>query len=232
MTPLAALVVEEINVLRISSSVMPLAASLAGSTWTRIDGVRSPNTETCATPDTCEICFAMKTLAYSSTVISGKVSECTESKRTGTSAGLTFLYAGGGASPRGSVLAATVIAACTSCGAESILRSRSNWMTMVEAPSELCDVIWVMPAIWPNCCSSGAATEVAMVSALAPDQVVVTWMVGKSTCGSGATGRNGNETMPTNAIAAIMSVVATGRRMNGSEIFTTHSPASPRSGAR
>ena len=47
-------------------------------------------------------------------------------------------------------------------------------MTMVEAPSELCDVIWVMPAIWPNCCSRGAATEVAMVSALAPDQVVVT----------------------------------------------------------
>jgi hypothetical protein len=46
-------------------------------------------------------------------------------------------------------------------------------MTMVEAPSELCDVIWVMPAIWPNCCSKGAATDVAMVSALAPDQVVV-----------------------------------------------------------
>ncbi len=46
-------------------------------------------------------------------------------------------------------------------------------MTIVEAPSELCDVICVMPAIWPNCSSSGAATEVAMVSALAPVQVVV-----------------------------------------------------------
>ena len=42
-----------------------------------------------------------------------------------------------------------------------------------------------------------------MVSALAPVQVVVIWMVGKSTCGSGATGRNGNETMPTKANAAI-----------------------------
>ncbi len=66
-------------------------------------------------------------------------------------------------------------------------------MTIVAAPSELCDVICVMPAIWPNCCSSGAATEVAMVSALAPAQVAVIWMVGKSTCGSGATGRNGND---------------------------------------
>ena len=105
-------------------------------------------------------------------------------------------------------------------------------MTMVEAPSALCDVICVMPAIWPNCCSSGAATEVAMVSALAPAQVVVIWMVGKSTCGSGATGRNGNETMPTKANAAIISVVATGRRMNGSEMFTTHFPASPQWTAR
>ena len=46
-------------------------------------------------------------------------------------------------------------------------------MTIVEAPSELCDVICETPAIWPNCCSSGEATEVAMVSALAPVQVVV-----------------------------------------------------------
>ncbi len=94
-------------------------------------------------------------------------------------------------------------------------------MTMVVEPSELVDVICVMPAIWPNCCSSGAATEVAMVSALAPAQVVVIWMVGKSTCGSGATGRNGNDTMPTKASAAINSVVATGRRMNGSEMLTS-----------
>ncbi len=64
-------------------------------------------------------------------------------------------------------------------------------MTIVVAPRVLCDVIWVMPAICPNCRSSGAATEVAMVSALAPAKVTCTWMVGKSTCGSGATGRNG-----------------------------------------
>ena len=91
ITPLAALVVDDTSVPRMSSSVMPLEASLAGSTWTRIDGARSPNTETCATPFTCEICWARKTLANSSTVISGTVSECTDSSRTGTSAGLTFL---------------------------------------------------------------------------------------------------------------------------------------------
>ncbi len=101
---------------------------------------------------------------------------------------------------------------------------------MVAAPSELCDVICAMPAIWPNCCSRGAATDVAMVSALAPVQVVVIWMVGKSTCGSGATGRNGNETMPTKATAAINSVVATGRRMKISEKFTTR-PLGSRSSA-
>src|SRR3981081_93695 len=45
-------------------------------------------------------------------------------------------------------------------------------------------------------------------------------MVGKSTCGSGATGRSGNAAMPATATAIVNSEVATGRRMNGSEIFT------------
>ena len=41
-------------------------------------------------------------------------------------------------------------------------------MTIVVAPSALSEVIWVTPGICPNCRSSGAATEDAMVSALAP----------------------------------------------------------------
>ena len=64
-----------------------------------------------------------------------------------------------------------------------MLRLRSNWITTWVAPSVLVEVIWVTPAIWPNWRSSGAATEDAMVSALAPAKVAVTWMVGKSTCG-------------------------------------------------
>ena len=48
-----------------------------------------------------------------------------------------------------------------------------------------------MPGICANCRSSGCATEEAIVSGLAPGKVAVTWMVGKSTCGSGATGSSG-----------------------------------------
>src|SRR5262249_13833237 len=70
----------------------------------------------------------------------------------------------------------------------------------------------------------GAATEAAMVSALAPCNVALTLMVGKSTCGKGATGRNGYATRPTKPIAAIRSDVATGRRTKGSEMFTAGDP--------
>ena len=105
-----------------------------------------------------------------------------------------------------------------------MLRLRSNWITISIAPSALSEVSWVMPEICENCRSSGAATDAAMVSALAPGSVACTWMVGKSTCGSDATGRNGKAAMPTNATAAISSEVATGRWMNGSERFTAPSP--------
>ena len=56
---------------------------------------------------------------------------------------------------------------------------------------ELDDVITVSAGIWPNCRSSGAVTSAAVTSALEPGSCVVTWMVGKSTCGSGATGSLG-----------------------------------------
>ena len=105
-------------------------------------------------------------------------------------------------------------------------------MTIVVAPSALNEVSWLTPGICANCRSSGAATDEAMVSALAPWKLAVTWMVGKSTCGNGATGRNGKETRPTKASAVISSVVATGRRMNGSEMFTSCSlPPPPAGGA-
>jgi hypothetical protein len=125
-------------------------------------------------------------------------------------------------------LLAAVIAACTSCAAASMLRLRSNWITTCDTPSALSDVSWVTPAIWPNWRSSGAATVEAMVSALPPARVAVTWMVGKSTCGSGATGRNGNALIPVTASAAMISEVATGRRMNGSDRLIRHRPAAER----
>ncbi|MFK4603766.1 hypothetical protein ABIF57_003218 [Bradyrhizobium diazoefficiens] len=48
-----------------------------------------------------------------------------------------------------------------------------------------------MPGIWANWRSSGCATDEAMVSGLPPGRLAVIWMVGKSTCGSGATGSRG-----------------------------------------
>jgi hypothetical protein len=58
-----------------------------------------------------------------------------------------------------------------------------------------------------------------MVSALAPASTAFTWMVGKSTCGSGETGKMRKATAPARAMAAVSSVVAMGRRMKGSQIF-------------
>ena len=55
-------------------------------------------------------------------------------------------------------------------------------------PRVLDEVIESTPAMVENCFSSGVATAEAMVSGLAPGRVADTWMVGKSTLGSAATG--------------------------------------------
>src|ERR1700720_1647625 len=83
--------------------------------------------------------------------------------------------------------------------------------------SWLVEVISVMPAIRPNWRSSGVATEEAMISGLAPGNEAATEMVGKSTCGSGETGRKLKATAPASATATVNKVVATGRRMNGDD---------------
>ena len=46
--------------------------------------------------------------------------------------------------------------------------SRPNRKVMTEAPAELCDIIWLRLAIWPNCRSSGAVTAEVITSGLAP----------------------------------------------------------------
>ena len=88
----------------------------------------------------------------------------------------------------GSVPAEELIAACTSCAALSMLRSRLNCSVIWLVPSELTEFMSVSPWIWPNCRSSEAVISVATVSGLAPGNWVVTWMVGKSTVGSAETG--------------------------------------------
>src|SRR5580692_4745138 len=91
-------------------------------------------------------------------------------------------------------------------------------------PSVLAEVISVTPAMCPNCRSSGVATDDAMIEALPPGKPALTDIVGKSTSGSGDTGNTLNAIIPERAIATVSNVVATGLRMNGSEIFT---PAPP-----
>ena len=67
-------------------------------------------------------------------------------------------------------------------------RLRSNCSVIWLIPNELDEVIDCSDGICPNWRSSGAVTSDAMVSGLAPGSWVVTWMVGKSTCGSEETG--------------------------------------------
>src|SRR5947209_17723482 len=103
------------------------------------------------------------------------------------SAGLVLWYVGGNIS-LGSDPEAAAIAAWTSCAALVMSRLRSNCMVIDVRPDELVDVIWVTPDTAERVVSSGVATVVAIVSALAPGKLAETWMVGKSTCGNEATG--------------------------------------------
>ena len=84
--------------------------------------------------------------------------------------------------------AAALIAACTSCAAESRLRLRSNRRVISLVPSALDEVIDASPGICPSWRSSDAVIRVATVRGLAPGNWVVTSMVGKSTSGSAETG--------------------------------------------
>ena len=46
--------------------------------------------------------------------------------------------------------------------------SRPNRKVMTDEPAELCDIIWLRLAIWPNCRSKGAVTAEVITSGLAP----------------------------------------------------------------
>src|SRR4029077_15736599 len=70
------------------------------------------------------------------------------------------------------------MAACVSSAAASMLRLRSNSSVTWVRPSVLSEVIDVTPAMVENCRSSGAATDTAMVSGLAPGCCTETVMGG------------------------------------------------------
>src|ERR1043166_2392823 len=94
---------------------------------------------------------------------------------------------------------------------------------MRDEPTLLDDVISVTSAMTPRCRSSGVATVVAIVSGLAPGICANTEIVGKSICGSGATGNLKNANRPASARPIVNSVVATGRSINGLDRLTSGS---------
>src|ERR1035441_754366 len=111
-------------------------------------------------------------------------------------------------------------------------RLRSNWRVIEVLPSELDEVISVMPAMWLNWRSKGVAIAEAAISGLAPGKLAETEIVGKSTCGKGETGRTLKAMAPTRTMPTVSSVVATGRRIKRAEIFMEPPPVAARHPSR
>src|SRR6267142_4350341 len=181
-----------------------------------------PSTSTWATPLTMEMRCARIVWANSSTIDSGNVSEVRAKSMMELFAGLTFRYDGGLVMVGGRSRAVRAIIACTSCAAASTFLLKVNCRVICVRPRVLVELIESRPAIVEKFFSSGVATEEAMVSALAPDKLALTVMVGKSTVGRSLTGSDLYPSAPKITIPSITSVVATGRRMKRPEIFMTH----------
>src|SRR5271154_607131 len=147
------------------------------------------------------------------------LSEVIDMIKIGASAGFTLRYQGLPGRYDGNWLRAALMAACTSRAAASMFRLRSNCRTIPVEPNWLTEVIWLMPAIRPNCRSSGVATAEAMVSGLAPGRLADTWITGNSTWGRAATGRKLNASTPDISSAKVNSDVPIGRLIKGAEIL-------------
>ena len=163
--------------------------------------------------------------AYSFTVVIGKVSDCTARTKMELSAGLVLRKRGGLGRLAGNWPLAALMADCTSRAAPSMARFSSNWSVICVEPRALVEVICDSPGISENCRSSGCATLEAMVSGLAPGRAAETWMVGKSTCGSGATGNSGQAARPIRKMASASSEVPIGRLMKAAEKLIGRSSA-------
>ncbi len=106
----------------------------------------------------------------------------------GASAGSTSRIVGWDGRLLGNCALAALMAASTCWKSEVMLWPSSNCRVMLVAPSELTEVIWLIPGMSENWRSSGVATLDAMVSGLAPGSAALIWTVGKSTSGRDETG--------------------------------------------
>src|SRR5580658_2237912 len=114
----------------------------------------------------------------------GTTSDSSVISKIGWSAGLIFRYLGREGRFDGRKPAAELMAACTSRAAPLMSRLRSNWSVTLADPTELREVISVIPEMRVNCFSSGVATDAAITSGLAPGRLPLTKMVGESTSGN------------------------------------------------
>ncbi len=170
------------------SSEMPYWVSACGCSSTRTAGSEPPPTVTSPTPITCATFCASTVDARSYSSLEVAVFEVSASSMIGACEGLILRYCGMPGSELGSIERDALIAACTSRAAVSMFLPRSNWMKIRVEPCELCESIWLTPAIVPSARSSGVAMLEAIVSGLAPGSDADTEIAGKSTCGSGDTG--------------------------------------------
>ena len=155
---------------------------------------------------------------------SGSRSEVSVRNMIGWSAGLVFRNEGGVGMPGGSNGITSAIAVCTSTAAPSMLRSKLNCSVTEVLPVELVEIIESTPAMVLNWRSSTVATEEAIVAGSAPGSWALTVMVGNSTFGRSLTPSARYAITPKSVIATITRLVAMGRRIKISEIFTNGSP--------
>src|SRR5208282_2796185 len=114
------------------------------------------------TPLTCDNFCAKTEEAMSYNCGLGTTSDSNVINRIGWSAGLIFRYLGSEGRFEGRNPAEELMAAWTSRAAPLMSRLRSNWSVTCADPTELREVISVMPAMRVNCFSSGVATEAAI----------------------------------------------------------------------
>ena len=224
MAPLGLFALAAESAARTSSRPIPYLNRACGFSSTRTAGSELPPTLTFPTPGIWEIFWARIVEATSYSWPGLSVPEFISSTMIGSSAELDFRYVGLLRRAVGRSARAPLIAACTSRAAPSMSRLSPNCRLMFVLPTELCEVISVTLAICPSRRSSGVATELAIVSGLAPAMEALTPIVGKSTWGTGATGSFEKAMMPASAIPAERRIVATGLRMKGSEIFIRRRP--------
>ena len=92
-------------------------------------------------------------------------------------------------------------------------------MEIEVEPSEFEVEMLSMPAIVANCFMSGVATDVAIVSGEAPGREADTLITGNSARGRAATGKSDHANNPPITMASDMSIVATGLRIQNSDII-------------